>query len=201
MDAIRATCTDTNVHGLSSGRRKTHKGTLDLSRAAELAVYTMLSKLYAEDPSTVNWTVGRPDFSRRPKGKKDRGDIPIDWGWDIDWVEVKLATNNQGPHTLKVVNRVARNKGYTFQKQIWSKKKQCRVLTPTFNPKSPNYEKSNARLLVGCVGTYLKNGGAMITVSKGTFLLPVSQCVWARRKYYAKGDEDLKMVHYDTNFI
>lgn len=208
MDAIRATCTDSNVHGLSSGRwktndgksRKTQKGTLDLSRAGELAVYTLLSKLYAEDPSTVNWTVGRPDFSRRPKGQKDRGDIPIDWGWDVDWVEVKTTTN-WGYHSLRNCTRTAMNKGYSFQKQIWNKKKKGYVLTPTFNPKSPDYERSNARLLVGCVGTYLRDGGAMITVSKGTFLLPVSQCVWARRRYYAKGEEDRKMVHYETKFI
>lgn len=208
MDAIRATCTEDNVHGLSSGRwktndgksRKTQKGTLDLSRAGEIAVYTILSNIFAKDPSTVNWTVGRPDFSRRPKGQKDRGDIPIDWGWGVEWVEVKTTTN-WGAHNLENCTRTAMNKGYTFQKQIWCKKNKCRVLTPTFDPNSKNYKKSNARKLVGCVGTYLKNGGAMITVSNGTFMLPVSQCVWARRRYYAEGDEDLKMVHYETKFI
>lgn len=208
MDAIRATCTEDNVHGLSSGRwktndgksRKTTMGTLPLSRAGELAVHILLSKLYAEDASAVNWTVGRPDFSRRPKGQKDRGDIPIDSGWDVDWVEVKTTTN-WGYHSLRNCTRTAMNNGYSFQKQIWEKKKKCYELTATFDPDHEDYEKSNARLLVGCVGTYMRDGGAMITVSNGTFLLPVSQCVWARRRHYAKGEENLKMVHYETKFI
>lgn len=209
MDAIRATCTEENVHGLSSGRwktndgnsRKNHKGSLDLSRAGELATHLLLCKIYAEDNTGATWSVGRPDFSRRPKGHRDRGDIQVEYGWDSFWVEVKTTTNNKGPHTLKNCNRVAKENGYTFQKQIWDKKLRRRVLTATFDPEHEDYKRANSRLLVGCVGTYTRDGGAVITVSSGTFLLPVSECKWARRNYYADGDEDLKMVHHDQKFI
>ena len=209
MDQIRATCTKKNVRGLSSGRwrtndgagRKNQKGALDLSRAGELAVYTLLRNMYAVDSSTRNWSVGPPDFSRRSQEERDKGDIPVYYGWDTFWVEVKTATNRMGRHNRKNTCKVASTLGYTFQKQIWCYKKRCRVLTATFDETSDDHAKANRRLLVGCVGTYSKCGGAHITVSSGTFLLPVSECKWARRNYYAKGDADLKMVHYDHQFM
>lgn len=209
MDRIRATCTKENVRGLSSGRWRTNdgkgredqQGTLDLSRAGELGVFTMLRNMYGADSATRNWTVGPPDFSRRSQEDRDRGDIPVYYGWDTFWVEVKTATNRLGRHNRRNASRVARTSGYTFQKQIWCYKKRCRVLTATFDKTSDNYAQANRRLLVGCVGTYSKCGGAYITVSRGTFLLPVSECNWARRNYYAKGDADLKMVHHDQQFM
>ena len=208
MDSIRSTCTKENVHGLSGGRWKTNdsksrkdtKGTLDLSRAGELAAYTVVRDYYASNPSTSHYVVSPPDFSRRRKGQYDKGDIPVYTGWKNKYVEVKLITNRMGPHTRDTVNRVARKFGYTFQKQVENKKGR-RILTPTFNPRSRKYHRANARLLVGCVGTYRYDGGATVTVSKGTFLLPVYKCKWERRNHYDEGDEDLKMVHRDMKCI
>ena len=208
FDRIRATCTEDNVRGLNSGRwrtndgnsRRNHKGTLDLARAGELAVESLISHMIRTQPNLRHWTVGSPDFTLRPMGEQDRGDIPINRGHGPEMIEVKTTTN-KGAHNLHNCTRTARRNGYSFQKQIWNYRQNCRVLTATFDPNSDNYASANARLLVGCVGTYSKDGGAMITVSDSTFLLPVSECKWAPRRYYARGDEDLKAVHYDTKFI
>lgn len=209
MDAIRTTCDDDNVHGLTSGRwrtndskrRKNTKGTLDLSRAGELAAYTVIRDYYASNKDTAHYVVSPPDFSLRSEGEYDMGDVPINTGWKTMYSEVKTTTNRMGRHTREVVNRVGRELGYTFQKQKWNDDTQCRELTATFNPASRWYRSANARLLVGCVGTYKRDGGAVITVSNGTFLLPVSQCKWERRNRYDEGDEDLKMVHRDMQCI
>lgn len=202
MDQIRSTCTNENVSSLTNGRwktndpkrRKNHMHTLDLARAGEIAVYTLLSN------GNPQWTVGEPNFGRREKGQYDYGDIPIDTGTETLWVEVKTTTN-RGKHNKRNVNRVAREYGYTFQKLIWNKWKKKMVPTPTFNPRSPYHERANKKLLVGCIGTYTKDGGCSITVSKGTFLLPVAQCNWKRLNHYAEGEEDLKMVHHDIQCI
>ena len=106
-----------------------------------------------------------------------------------------------GAHNKRNVNRVANKYGYTFQKLIWSNWKNRMVLTPTFNPRSPYHKRANSKLLVGCVGTYHKNGACSITVSNGTFLLPVGQCNWERLNHCAEGEEDLKMVHHDIQCI
>lgn len=207
MDEIRKTCTNENVSSLTNGRwetndpksRKDHIHTLDLARAGELAVYTVLCAVLSV--SHPEWVIGRPNFARRENGQYDYGDIPIDTGTERRWVEVKTTTNRKGAHNKKNVNRVAREYGYTFQKLIWNKWKKKMVPTPTFNPRSPYHKRANSKLLVGCVGTYLKNGGAMITVSQGTFMLPVGQCKWKRLNRYAKGEEELKMVHHDPQCI
>ena len=138
MDEIRSTCKD--VCSLKNGRwksddpksRKNHLHTLDLARAGEIAVYTVLKQSY---------NVGKPDFALR-KGY-DYGDIPIYTGTDTLWVEVKTATNRKGAHNKRNVNRVARELGYTFQRLIWNKWKKKMVLTPTFNPRSPFHERAN----------------------------------------------------------
>ena len=207
MEEIRSTCTHNQVSGLSNGRwrtndpksRKNQVHTLDLARAGEIAAYTILRMTLARQHP--EWTVGEPDFSPRKKGQHDCGDIPIDTGDEILWVEVKTTTNRRGAHNKKNVNAVARSLGYTFQKMIFSKWKNKMVLTPTFNAKSPYHEKAKKRLLIGCIGTYTKNGGCSITVSKGTFMLPVAQCTWERLNHYAEGEEDLKMVHKDMQCI
>lgn len=200
MDAIRSTCTNENVSSLNNGRwksndpksRKNQMHTLDLARAGEIAVYTLLKQ---------EWDVGKPNFGRREKGEYDCGDIPIFTGTETLWVEVKTTTNRKGAHNKRNVNRVARDYGYTFQRLIWNKWKQKMVLTPTFNKRSPYHEKANKRLLVGCIGTYTRDGGCSITVSNGTFLLPVGKCTWKRLNHYAEGEEELKMVHHDIQCI
>lgn len=201
MDAIRSTCTKENVSSLNNGRwksndpksRKNQMHTLDLARAGELAVYTLLKQ--------AGWDVGKPNFGRREKGQYDCGDIPIFTGTETLWVEVKTTTNRKGAHNKRNVNRVASKYGYTFQRLIWNKWKRRMVLTPTFNPRSPYHEKAKQRLLVGCIGTYTRDGGCSITVSNGTFLLPVGQCTWKRLNHYAEGEEELKMVHHDLQCI
>ena len=203
MEQIRSTCTHDQVSSLSNGRwhtndpksRKDHVHTLDLARAGEIAVYTLLKS------TVMEWTVGEPNFERRGRGEYDQGDIPLYHGAETQWVEVKTTTNRKGPHNKRNVNRVAKEYGYTFQKLIWSKWKQRMVLTPTFNKRSAYHAKANNRLLVGCIGTYTEDGGCYITVSKGTFLLPVAQCSWKRLNHYAEGEEDLKMVHHDIQCI
>jgi hypothetical protein len=204
MDQIRSTCSYKNVCSLNNGRwqsndpksRKNHVHTLDLARAGEIAVYTLLSKTL--DPK---WTVEEPNFGRRQGGQYDQGDICIHNSTETLWVEVKTTTNRRGAHTKRNVNRVAMENGYTFQKLIWNKWKQKMVLTPTFNKNSPYHGKANKRLLVGCIGTYTDDGGCSITVSKGTFLMPVGQCMWKRLNHFAEGEGDLKMVHHDINCI
>lgn len=195
MDEIRETCKD--VLSLSNGRwhsndprrRKDQLHTLDLARAGEMAVYTLLRL------TKPKWVVHPPDFTRREKGKRDRGDIRVDIGKKTYWVEVKTTTNRWGRHNRRNVTAVASKLGYVFQKLIRVRGKM--VLTPTFDKKSPRHKKANERLLVGCVGTYM-NGGCSITVSRESFLLPVSECKWQRLRKYDEGEEDLKMAHCDT---
>lgn len=204
MDQIRSTCKRDNVTSLANGRwksndpksRKNHKHTLDLSRAGEIAVYTLLKNSLG----TKHLAVGTPNFARRQEGKYDQGDIPI-YTTRTLWVEVKTTTNRKGAHNKRNVNRVAREYGYTFQRLIWNKWKKKMVPTPTFNKRSPYHKRASEKLLVGCIGTYTEDGGCSITVSKGTFMLPVAQCQWKRLNHYAKGEEDLKMVHHDTQCI
>ena len=209
MVEIRKHCTEEQVSSLTNGRWKTNDPrsrtnqvhTLDLGRAGELAAAIVVKKAVANDPNMCHWKVGNPSFTWRGEGEYDKGDIPIDTEKGRVWIEVKTTTNRKGAHNKKNVNRVAREYGYTFQKLIWNKWKKKMVPTPTFNPRSPYHKRANSKLLVGCVGTYLKNGGAMITVSQGTFMLPVGQCKWKRLNRYAKGEEELKMVHHDPQCI
>ena len=64
--------------------------------------------MYAVDSSTRNWSVGPPDFSRRSQEERDKGDIPVYYGWDTFWVEVKTATNRMGRHNRKNTSKPAR---------------------------------------------------------------------------------------------
>ena len=209
MVEIRKHCTEEQVSSLTNGRwktndprsRKNQVHTLDLGRAGELAAAIVVKKAVANDPNMCHWKVGDPSFTWRGEGEYDKGDIPIDTDEGRVWIEVKTTTNRKGAHNRTNVNRVAREFGYTFQRLIWNKWKKKMVLTPTFNKRSPYYERANKRLLVGCIATYLKNGGCAVTVSSNVFLMPVSKCNWQKLMIYGKGEGGLKMVHRDPQCI
>ena len=209
LDEIRKHCTEKQVSSLTNGRWKTNdprsRGnqvhTLDLGRAGELATAIVVKKAVVNDPNVSHWKVGDPSFTWRGKGEYDNGDIPIDTGEGRVWVEVKTTTNRKGAHNRTNVNRVAKDFGYTFQRLIWNKWKKKMVLTPTFNKRSPYHEKANKRLLVGCIATYLDNGGCAVTVSSNVFLMPVSECNWQKLMIHGRGEGGLKMVHRDTQCI